>query len=102
MRLGVGHPGHKDRVAGYVLNDFSKADRDWLEPVLQGVSDGAPALAAGDASGFSNAVGLRVAPPRSGGGKAEQSPPAERPANADDPAPEQAKSTLQRLVDRFR
>jgi PTH1 family peptidyl-tRNA hydrolase len=102
VRLGVGHPGHKDRVAGYVLNDFSKADRDWLEPVLQGVSDGAPALAAGDAPGFSNAVALRVAPPRSGGGKAEQPRPAERPAPGDDPAPEQAKSALQRLVDRFR
>ena len=33
VRLGIGHPGHKDRVAGYVLNDFAKAEADWLDDV---------------------------------------------------------------------
>jgi PTH1 family peptidyl-tRNA hydrolase len=47
VRLGIGHPGHKDRVAGYVLSDFAKADADWLDDVLRGVADGAPDLAAG-------------------------------------------------------
>ena len=70
VRLGIGHPGHKDRVAGYVLHDFARADEAWLDDLLRGVSDGAPALAEGDAGRFMNAVALRVAPPRSGTGTA--------------------------------
>lgn len=70
VRLGIGHPGHKDRVAGYVLSDFAKADQDWLDNLLRGISDGAAALAAGDAGRFQNAVAQRTAPPRSGTGDA--------------------------------
>jgi len=68
VRLGIGHPGHKDRVSGYVLSDFAKADADWLDDLLRGISDGAPALAAGDPAKFLNAVALRTAPPRSSTG----------------------------------
>lgn len=64
VRMGIGHPGHKDAVASYVLHDFSKADRDWLEPVLKGVSEGAEALVQGEDSRFMTTVALRVAPPR--------------------------------------
>uniref|UniRef100_UPI0039B84672 aminoacyl-tRNA hydrolase n=1 Tax=Albidovulum sp. TaxID=1872424 RepID=UPI0039B84672 len=64
VRIGIGHPGHKDRVTGYVLSDFARADQDWLDDVLRGISDGAAALAAGDAARFMNAVALRTAPPR--------------------------------------
>ncbi len=64
VRLGIGHPGHKDRVAGYVLHDFAKADADWLEPLLDAVADAAPLLAAGDGPGFANTVALRTAPPK--------------------------------------
>ena len=76
VRLGVGHPGHKDAVPGYVLHDFAKADRDWLALLLQGLADGAPALAAGDAARFQNAVALRTAPPRSGGAERREPRPA--------------------------
>ena len=31
VRLGIGHPGEKERVLGHVLSDFAKADRDWLK-----------------------------------------------------------------------
>ncbi|MEM6381746.1 MAG: aminoacyl-tRNA hydrolase [Pseudomonadota bacterium] len=31
VRLGIGHPGHKDLVSGYVLKDFPKADEQWVE-----------------------------------------------------------------------
>ncbi|KAA8607349.1 peptidyl-tRNA hydrolase, partial [Salipiger aestuarii] len=65
VRLGIGHPGRKDAVAGYVLHDFTKADQDWLEDLLRGISDGAAALAGGDKGRFQNAVALRVNPPRS-------------------------------------
>ncbi|WP_417714124.1 aminoacyl-tRNA hydrolase [Pseudophaeobacter arcticus] len=82
VRLGVGHPGHKDAVAGYVLRDFPKADEVWLDDLLRGISDGATALAAGDGGKFMNAVSLRVAPPRSSGGS--------KPATGKKPAPQQA------------
>lgn len=65
VRLGIGHPGHKDAVAGYVLRDFAKAEHDWLDDVLRGISDGIDQLVAGDSGKFMNAVALRVAPPRS-------------------------------------
>ncbi|MFN3936967.1 MAG: aminoacyl-tRNA hydrolase, partial [Gemmobacter sp.] len=68
VRLGIGHPGEKDRVAAYVLHDFAKADAAWLDDLLRGVADGAPALAEGDVQRFLNAVALRTAPPRSGTG----------------------------------
>jgi len=123
VRLGIGHPGHKDAVSGYVLRDFPKADEAWLDDLLRGISDGAPALASGDTGRFLNAVSLRVAPPRSGGGtsgdrapgKASATSPATSSAEAsgaagDGAAPgsepkdqaEAPRSALQRLVDRFR
>ncbi len=103
VRLGIGHPGHKDKVASYVLHDFAKADQDWLDDLLRGISDGAPDLAAGDGGKFQNAVALRVAPPRSGGG--EKTTAKADAAPKSDPAPEpeaDTRSALQRLVDRFR
>ena len=103
VRMGVGHPGHKDAVPGYVLRDFAKADGDWLEDVLRGVSDGAPSLADGDAGRFMNAVALRVAPPRpsTNGNKkvAPQQTEKKTEINTDQP---DKRSALQRLADRFR
>ena len=103
VRLGIGHPGHKDRVAGYVLSDFAKAEGDGLDDLLRGLSDGAPKLAAGDGPGFLNAVAARVAPPRSGGGG--RAPRAARPpedAPGAPPADGAPLSPLQRLAARFR
>jgi PTH1 family peptidyl-tRNA hydrolase len=103
IRLGIGHPGHKDAVSAYVLHDFAKADRDWLDDLLRGLSEGAPALAEGDAPRFLNAVALRVAPPRSSTGVQGVKPapePAPESAPAAEPAP--ALTPLQRLMDRFR
>ena len=62
VRLGIGHPGDKNRVPGYVLKDFPKADEGWVEDVVQGCADGAPLLAEGDDGGFMNKVALRAAP----------------------------------------
>jgi PTH1 family peptidyl-tRNA hydrolase len=45
VRLGIGHPGHKDRVLGYVLGDFPPADRSWLLPFLDAIAERAPKLA---------------------------------------------------------
>ncbi|MGR3375650.1 aminoacyl-tRNA hydrolase [Salipiger abyssi] len=103
VRLGIGHPGRKDLVAPYVLHDFAKADAEWLDDLLRGLSDGAAALAGGDQNGFQNAVARRVAPARSStSAKPEKSA---RPAPADAPEPEpepDTRSALQKLADRFR
>ena len=101
VRIGIGHPGHKDAVAGYVLRDFPKADADWLDDLLRGVSDGAPALADGDAGRFMNAVALRAAPPRSGTGRAGAAPPPEAPPAAPQ-EPQGSQGPFARLAGRFR
>ena len=96
VRLGIGHPGHKDAVAGYVLHDFAKADQDWLDDLLRGLSDGAAHLAAGDGQKFMNAVALRTAPPRS----SDKPGPVPKPvAKA---VPDDSRSQMQKLLDRFR
>ncbi len=58
VRLGIGHPGEKDRVLGYVLGDFAKADRDWLIPLLDAVAAAAPLLAEGRTEDFMSKVAL--------------------------------------------
>jgi peptidyl-tRNA hydrolase, PTH1 family len=58
VRLGIGHPGHKDRVTGYVLGDFAKVDQDWLTTLLDAVADAAPMLALGQPEAFMTKVAL--------------------------------------------
>ena len=102
VRLGIGHPGHKDAVAAYVLHDFTKADAVWLDDMMRGISDGAMALAAGDGPKFLNTVALRIAPQRPSTGRV---PPASAlaPAPPAEPmAEEPPRTALQRLADRFR
>ncbi|SHG49114.1 aminoacyl-tRNA hydrolase [Cognatishimia maritima] len=97
VRLGIGHPGHKDAVAGYVLRDFSKADGEWLDDLIRGISDGAVHLAEGDAGKFMNAVVLRVAPPRS-----STSQPKAKATKAPEPEPTDDRTPMQKLMDKFR
>ncbi|WP_201132376.1 aminoacyl-tRNA hydrolase, partial [Rhodovulum imhoffii] len=63
VRLGIGHPGHRDKVSGYVLSDFAKADQVWLDNLLRGLSDGVAELAANNNAQFLNAVAQRHARP---------------------------------------
>ncbi|MEM6578107.1 MAG: aminoacyl-tRNA hydrolase [Pseudomonadota bacterium] len=105
VRLGIGHPGHKDKVSGYVLSDFAKADADWLDDLLRGISDGAAELAQGREDRFLNAVSLRTAPPRSS--KSPKPEPASKKAaphpSAPPAEPDSAdRSPLQRLLDKFK
>ena len=58
VRLGIGHPGDKDRVTGHVLGDFAKVDRDWLIAMLDGVAEAAPLLAQGKPEDFMTKVAL--------------------------------------------
>jgi PTH1 family peptidyl-tRNA hydrolase len=58
VRLGIGHPGQKERVLGHVLSDFMKEDRAWLLPVLDAVADAAPLLVQGKPEDFMTKVAL--------------------------------------------
>lgn len=101
VRLGIGHPGQKDRVSGYVLSDFSKSEQDWLDTILQGISDSIDMLVQGDAAGFvakvSNATARKIpataaTKPPAAPIKIKKGPPSE----SDDRSP------LQKLMDKFR
>ena len=59
VRLGIGHPGHKDRVTGYVLGNFAKAEQDDLVTMLGAVAGEAEWLAKGDIVRFMSDVALR-------------------------------------------
>jgi PTH1 family peptidyl-tRNA hydrolase len=63
VRIGIGHPGEKHRVSGHVLGNFTKADEDWLVPLLSAITEAAPFLAKDDDSGFMNKVTLILHPP---------------------------------------
>lgn len=102
VRLGIGHPGHKDRVSAYVLSDFTKADQTWLDDLMRGVADGSEALAAGDGPRFTNAVALRVAPRKAPPEKPKAQPVDTRPTETPPTAEADARSPLQKLVDRFK
>ena len=61
-RLGIGHPGVKDRVLSYVLGDFSKDDVAWLVPFLDAIADAAPLLAGGKPPDFMSRVAMLTQP----------------------------------------
>jgi PTH1 family peptidyl-tRNA hydrolase len=60
VRIGIGHPGVKEMVHGYVLSDFSKADRAWVEALTDIVADNAELLARGQDASFQNKVHLAM------------------------------------------
>ena len=96
VRMGVGHPGHKDRVANYVLSDFAKNDQNWLQDLLFGISDGAIYLANNDAGKFMNAVAMRTVPQREKPTKSNK----ERIIKEDIPELD-SRSAIQKLMDKF-
>lgn len=76
LRLGIGHPGDKERVHGHVLGDFAKSDRVWLEPLLDAIADNAAMLVKAEDSQLMNKLALAT------GSK----PETEKPAKAAKPA----------------
>ena len=60
VRLGIGHPGHKDRVTGHVLGNFAKAEMDPLADLLAAIAAEARWLAEGDDARFMSDVALRL------------------------------------------
>lgn len=63
VRIGIGHPGSKERVTGHVLGDFSKSDAAWLRPLIDALAANARHLVEGDAR-YATAIALALAPPR--------------------------------------
>jgi len=60
VRIGIGHPGVKELVHGYVLSDFAKPERDWVEALTGIVADNAALLARGEDATFQNKVHLAM------------------------------------------
>jgi peptidyl-tRNA hydrolase, PTH1 family len=60
VRLGIGHPGVKELVHGYVLSDFAKDDRPWVEALREAIADNAGLLATDRDSTFQNKVHLAM------------------------------------------
>ena len=63
VRIGIGHPGHKDRVSPHVLGNYAKAEIDPLSDLLGAIAAEAPRLAAGDDVRFMNDIALRLGQP---------------------------------------
>ena len=60
VRIGIGHPGHKDLVHSYVLTDFPKAECDWVEALTGVIADNAELLARSEDASFQNKVHLAM------------------------------------------
>jgi PTH1 family peptidyl-tRNA hydrolase len=60
VRLGIGHPGVKERVHSHVLSDFAKSEWPAVEALCDIVADNAGLLAAGKDSSFQNKVHLAM------------------------------------------
>ena len=61
VRIGIGHPGHKDRVTGHVLGNYAKSEMEPLSDLLGAIAAEAEWLADGDDVRFMNEVALRLA-----------------------------------------
>jgi PTH1 family peptidyl-tRNA hydrolase len=58
VRIGIGHPGERDRVLGYVLGNFGAEDAGWLPPMLDAIGEAAPLLALGKPENFMTRIAL--------------------------------------------
>jgi PTH1 family peptidyl-tRNA hydrolase len=61
VRIGIGHPGVKELVQPYVLSDFAKTEREWVETLCDLIADNAPMLAKREDASFQNKVHLAMA-----------------------------------------
>jgi len=64
VRLGIGHPGDKHLVLPWVLGNFTAGERQWLDALLDAVSDAAPLLMGTDEQAFQNKVTVTLNPPK--------------------------------------
>jgi PTH1 family peptidyl-tRNA hydrolase len=62
VRLGIGHPGNRNRVTKHVLKDFSKTDRQWVDRMVEAVADAIPLMLMEKEADFMNRVALLTSP----------------------------------------
>jgi PTH1 family peptidyl-tRNA hydrolase len=62
VRMGIGHPGDKDRVSDYVLSDFSKSDKDWVEPLNKAIAGRLNYLLVNRFDDFMSKIAMDMAP----------------------------------------
>ena len=67
VRLGIGHPGSKDMMESYVLQDFAKSERPWVEALCEIVAGNVALLIEGKDSTFQNKVHLAMSAQGFGG-----------------------------------
>lgn len=63
LRLGIGHPGSKDKVLSFVLQNFLADETVWLDKLLVGIAEALPLMLVGQESAFMSKVGLSMNPP---------------------------------------
>ena len=112
VRLGVGHPGDKEKVHGHVLSDFSKQDQKWVEAELDAIAQALPALFDGRDSDFMSQVAMAVQQATGKGRKPSAKPAGgsgseESPKQDEAPAKPAAQGTsigaaLNRALSKFR
>jgi PTH1 family peptidyl-tRNA hydrolase len=90
VRIGIGHPGARDLVNGYVLHDFARADREWIDPLLAAIGDNVPLLVRREDATFMNRVHLATAEGNEPDPVKPASEPRPKPASK---APEKASSS---------
>mgnify|MGYP000639779796 CR=1 FL=1 len=59
VRIGIGHPGARERVHGHVLGNYAKSEMDPLAEMLAGIAAEAEWLAKGDDPRFMSDLALR-------------------------------------------
>jgi peptidyl-tRNA hydrolase, PTH1 family len=64
VRLGIGHPGNKDLVPHWVLQNFTAQEMKWVTPLIDAVAEAMPVLIADDPAAFMSKVALILNPPR--------------------------------------
>jgi PTH1 family peptidyl-tRNA hydrolase len=112
VRLGVGHPGDKEKVHGHVLSDFSKQDSKWVDAELDAVAQALPTLLAGRDSDFMSQVTMAVQAATGTGRKPSAKPPGEAsppqspkeaaPAEPAEPSQTSLGAALRRALSKFR
>ena len=63
VRIGIGHPGERDLVTRYVLQDFARADMVWVDKIIEAIAEASPHLVEDMDSAFTSKVALTLKPP---------------------------------------